>query len=101
MCHINRESRLDRASDAAMCTQITGGTCYSDSNSDSVALEWGQRRYTSNKLSGNTYDRRLIRFRDFFFSLFPFSRIFDQIQAQCFEEQVMVHSSIRRPPTSG
>lgn len=74
----------------------------SDANSDSVGLEWGQRRYTFNKLPGNTYDRRLIRFRDFFFfSLFPFSIIFDQIQAQCFEEQVMVHSSIRRPPTSG
>lgn len=46
---------------------VTGGTCYSDANSDSVGLEWGQRRYTFNKLPGNTYDRRLIRFRDFFF----------------------------------
>ena len=31
---------------------------------DSVGLEWVQRRYISNKLPGNTYDRGLIRFRD-------------------------------------
>lgn len=65
--------RPDSASQAVMRTQVTWGACYSDS--DSVGLEWGQRRCISNKSPGNTYGRGLIRFRDFFFSLFFFKTI--------------------------